>query len=60
MKTQRWQIACWLGAVVVFAIGSYVGWTLHAQAGAILWGISAVLGFLPFLSHRNAESHRPR
>ncbi|MEM8924488.1 MAG: hypothetical protein AAGD35_13385 [Actinomycetota bacterium] len=42
----------WLSALLVFALGCYIGWNINANLGAALWGLSAVLGFIPFLSHR--------
>lgn len=45
----------WFTAAVCFVLGFYVGWTINANLGAALWGASAVLAFLPFLSHRNQD-----
>lgn len=52
MSNPRWRIATWLLAVISFSLGSYIGWTTHAQIGISLWGLAALLGLLPFLSHR--------
>lgn len=48
----------WLSSVVCFAIGTYVGWNVNANVGAMLWGLSAVLAFLPFLSHRHDDAEK--
>lgn len=43
----------WIASFVAFCLGLYIGMQVHAQAGAILWGISAALALAPFAWHRN-------
>lgn len=47
-----WKALVWLTALACFALGSYIGWSVNANLGAALWLASAVLAFIPFLSHR--------
>ncbi|MEM7324179.1 MAG: hypothetical protein AAF531_13905 [Actinomycetota bacterium] len=52
---KHWQALVWLAALACFALGSYIGWSVNANLGAAMWLGSAVLAFIPFLSHRNPK-----
>ncbi len=54
MTRRHRRRALWAVAPVVFIIGTYVGWNLNANLGALLWVASAVVAFVPFLSHAEA------
>jgi hypothetical protein len=50
---KHWPALVWLLALACFALGSYIGWSVNANVGASMWLASAILAFVPFLSHRN-------
>jgi hypothetical protein len=53
---RRLAAALWIGSVVTFAAGMWLGLAVNAYVGAWLWVLSAVFGFLPFLSARTRHS----
>lgn len=50
---KHWPALVWLLALACFALGSYIGWSVNANVGGAMWLVSAILAFVPFLSHRN-------
>lgn len=52
-RTKARNAALWTAALVCFIVGFWIGWSVNANVGAALWGLSAVLSFIPFLAHRD-------
>ncbi|MEM7274897.1 MAG: hypothetical protein AAF547_17580 [Actinomycetota bacterium] len=54
-RTKARNTALWLASLLSFGLGSWIGWSINANLGAALWGLSAVLAFVPFLTHRDRD-----
>ena len=49
----RYRVLCWALSAVAFVAGPVIGMNLHANLGASIWVLSAVLALIPFWSHRH-------